>query len=126
MLVLAIINAQFNDKYKWIPNTYVNMKQGTRTKYQQMAVIARTSDNQFVYCIEPGTPLEEFTDYTGTDVNQAYVANMSQEQWKRIQLLAFYGYGYSDSEVNHSDLKVCNYSIYDLANCSTWLGYLFY
>lgn len=86
-------NAQFNDKYKWIPNTYVNMKQGTRTKYQQMAVIARTSDNQFVYCIEPGTPLEEFTDYTGTDVNQAYVANMSQEQWKRIQLLAFYGYG---------------------------------
>lgn len=98
-------NAQFNDKYKWIPNNYVNMKQGTRTKYQQMAVIARTSDNQFVYCIEPGTPLEEFTDYTGTDVNQAYVANMSQEQWKRIQLLAFYGYGYSDSEVNHSDLK---------------------
>ena len=97
--------AQFNDKYQWIPNTYVNMKQGTRTKYQQMAVIARTSDNQFIYCIEPGTPLEEFTDYTGTDVNQAYVANMSQEQWKRIQLLAFYGYGYSDSEVNHSDLK---------------------
>ena len=49
--------AQFNDKYQWIPNTFVNKEKGGNTKYQQLAVIARKSDNQFVYCIEPGTPL---------------------------------------------------------------------
>ena len=97
--------AQFNDKYQWIPNTFVNKEKGGNTKYQQLAVIARKSDNQFVYCIEPGTPLDSSQTYDGQDYDQSYVANMTQSQWRRIQLLAYYGYGYSDSEVNHNDLK---------------------
>lgn len=95
----------FNDKYKWIPDTFINKEKGSTKKYQQLAVITRKSDNQFVYCIEPGTPLDSNEIYTGQDYDQAYVANMTQSQWRRIQLLAYYGYGYSDSEVNHTDLK---------------------
>ena len=95
----------FNDKYKWIPDTFINKEKGSTKKYQQLSMITRKSDNQFVYCIEPGTPLDSNEIYTGQDYDQAYVANMTQSQWRRIQLLAYYGYGYSDSEVNHTDLK---------------------
>ncbi len=98
--------AEFNDKYKWIPNVYVSKKESNgRVHYQQLTMIARKGDNQFVYCIEPGTPLDPNETYTGQDYDQSYVANMTPEQWKRIQLLAYYGYGYSDSEVNHDDIK---------------------
>lgn len=95
----------FNDKYKWIPQTWINKQKGSTTKYQQLSVIARKSDNQFVYCIEPGVPLDSNQVYTGQDYDQSYVADMTQAQWRRIQLLAYYGYGYSDSQVNHTDLK---------------------
>lgn len=99
-------SAQFNDKYMWIPNTWVNKAEPSgRIHYQQLTMITRKSDNQFVYCIEPGTPLDPNTTYTGQDYDQSYVSNMTQAQWRRIQLLAYYGYGYSDSEVNHTDLK---------------------
>lgn len=98
--------AEFNDKYKWIPNVYVSKKESNgRVHYQQLTMIARKSDNQFVYCIEPGTPLDPNETYTGQDYDQSYVTNMTPEQWRRIQLLAYYGYGYSDSEVNHDDIK---------------------
>lgn len=90
---------------KWVPNTYVAKEKGTTRKYQQLSVIAKAVDGQFVYCMEPGTPINKNLVYSGTDTNQAYVANMTQSQWERIQLLAYYGYGYSDSEVNHNDLK---------------------
>ncbi len=95
----------FNDKYMWIPGTWVNKTKDGNTKYQQLTMIVRKSDNQFVYCIEPGTPLDNNQIYNGQDYDQAYVANITQSQWRRIQLLAYYGYGYSDSEVNHTDLK---------------------
>ena len=98
--------AEFNDKYKWIPNVYVSKKDSDGTiHYQQLTMIARKGDNQFVYCIEPGTPLDPNETYTGQDYDQSYVTKMTPEQWRRIQLLAYYGYGYSDSEVNHDDIK---------------------
>ena len=102
----ATYQEQFNDKYMWIPNTYVSKKESNgRVHYQQLTMITRKSDNQFVYCIEPGTPLDPNETYTGQDYDQSYVSNMTQAQWRRIQLLAYYGYGYSDSSVDHSDLK---------------------
>ncbi len=96
---------KFNERYKAIANTFVSKTKGSSTNYQQMFVMARKSDNQFVYCIEPGTSIDENALYTGQDYDQAYVANMTETEWERIQLLAYYGYGYSDSEVDHSDLK---------------------
>ena len=90
----------FNEKSKWLPNTFIAKEKGSTKKYQQLTVITRNSDGQFVYCIEPGTPLGDAI-HTGQDYDQAYVANMTNEQWRRISLLAYYGYGYGD----HTDLK---------------------
>ena len=47
----------FNDKYMWIPSTWISKTKCGNNKYQQLTMITRKSDNQFVYCIEPGTPL---------------------------------------------------------------------
>jgi len=90
----------FNDNAEWINAYIVKEKEGKR-KYQQMTLMVRNRDHQFVYCIEPGTPINGNTVMTGTDMNQAYIANMSKEEWQKIELLAYYGYGYE----NHTDIK---------------------
>lgn len=96
----ANYNDTINDKYIWIEGDYVVKEKGSTRKYQRMTYMIRNSDGQFVYCIEPGTPVAEGTVYPGQDYNQAYVANMTEDQWRRIELLAYYGYGYR----NHTDI----------------------
>lgn len=97
----ANYNESFNDKSQWIKGDYILKVKGSTRKYQQMTVITRNSDGQFVYCIEPGTPVAQGAIYPGQDFDQSYVANMTTEQWRRISLLAYYGYGYG----NHTDIK---------------------
>lgn len=93
------------EHYKWISNDYVvKEKKGVR-KYQQMSITVRNSDKQFVYCVEPGTSINKNNIYMGSDVNQAYIANMSEDEWNLINLIAYYGYGYKDSNIDHSELK---------------------
>lgn len=95
-------NDTFNEKSQYIKGDYILKVKGSTRKYQQMTVITRNSDGQFVYCIEPGTPIASgSTIYQGQDFNQSYIANMTNEQWRRISLLAYYGYGYG----NHTDIK---------------------
>lgn len=96
----ATYNETFNDKSQWISGDYILKVKGSTRKYQQMTVITRNSDGQFVYCIEPGTPVSEGAVYPGQDFDQSYVGQMTAEQWRRISLLAYYGYGYGD----HTDI----------------------
>lgn len=98
-------NVKLNDAYKWIPNEYIIKDNGVQKKYQQMTIITRTDNNQFVYCIEPLVPIDKSVTYTGATKNQSVIANITEEQWKRIVLLAYYGYGYVDSDVDHSNIK---------------------
>lgn len=93
-------NETFNDKSQWISGDYILKVKGSTRKYQQMTVITRNSDGSFVYCIEPGTPVSDGAVYPGQDFDQSYVGQMTQEQWRRITLLAYYGYGYG----NHTDI----------------------
>ena len=93
-------NETFNDKSQWISGDYILKVKGSTRKYQQMTVITRNSDGSFVYCIEPGTPVSDGAVYPGQDFDQSYVGQMTQEQWRRITLLAYYGYGYG----NHPDI----------------------
>ncbi len=97
---------QFNEVYMWIPNTYLaKEKPGTEPDYFQLSMITRKSNNQFVYCIEIHADLSPVNTYTGYDYNQSKFANLTPEQWQRIQLLAYYGYGYKDDTIDHSDIK---------------------
>ena len=93
------------EHYKWISNDYVVKEKNGVRKYQQMSITVRNSDKQFVYCVEPGTSINKNNIYMGSDVNQAYIANMSEDEWNLINLIAYYGYGYKDSNIDHSELK---------------------
>lgn len=93
-----------NDGGNWIANNYVVKEKGSIRKYQQMNVITRRSDGHFVYCVQPGTPIEE-KPITGYDSDWAIVSNMTQAQWNRVSQLSYYGYGYQDSSHNHTDIK---------------------
>lgn len=92
---------RFDDIAKWIPNTYIVKEKDGRKKYQQMSLIKRREDGQFVYCIEPGAAFDKNAFLIGYDENHASWANITEEEWQKIMLLAYYGYGYG----THTDLK---------------------
>lgn len=114
IICLLIISLAFSSKsraleYKdsfnegeWIKGEYVIKDNGNPKdkKYQQLTLIKRNSDNHFVYCLESTVKLKTGI-YTGYDENQDIYANISKEAWQRIELLAYYGYGYK----NHTDIK---------------------
>ena len=107
LIPIAKVNAQsyndtIDDKAHWIPGDYVIKQSGATKKYQQMVIMERRSDRQFVYCLQPGTMLDENLVYTGYDDEDAYLlSSMSKEQWTRIKLLAYYGYGYGSHTDQH-------------------------
>lgn len=75
-------------------------------------MIKSTADNEIYYCIEPEVPfllLNEavtgsHTIYEGmtTIINNS---RLTDATFKRVMLLAYYGYGYKSSGVDHSSLK---------------------
>lgn len=64
-------------------------------KYEQMRMFRRTSDNKIAYCIELWKTLSNET-MVGYDSNYLEHANITQEQWERIQLISYYGYDYKN------------------------------
>ena len=75
-------------------------------KYQQAAFIRRSEDNKFVYCLQPYTDINNnlpYYDVVRSDY--AKILGMSEAQWERISLLAYYGYQYNDNGYDHSNNK---------------------
>ncbi len=94
----------FLDKVEWISGDYVIKQKGSSKKYQQMYTIKRKSDNKFIYCIEPGVSIKEGKVVIGYDDNYLDVTKFTSEQWDRITKLAYYGYGYKDSNYDHTGI----------------------
>lgn len=63
------------------------------------------SENEFVYCLEPFVKVKLNTQYDIYEEDYLKVLNMSEEMWKRINLLAYYGYLYKDNLYDHTDYK---------------------
>ena len=80
--------------------SYAKVKNG-KTEYRKAKFKRRVSDNKIVYCIEPFVDMIENTNYRGYDYNYEKLLNMTKEDWTRISLLAYYGYGYK----NHTESK---------------------
>lgn len=117
MLVLGIIlipflnvNAQtykdsIIERDEWVAGDYIKKIKGNHIFFQQMTILKRASDRQYVYCIQPGTPIVDGVVYNGYDSDYAVISKMSEEQWNRVSLLAYYGYGYKDENVDHTAKK---------------------
>lgn len=81
--------------------SYAKVKNG-KTEYRQAKFKRRSSDNKIVYCIEPFVNMAENTNYKGYDANYEKVLSMSKSVWKRVSLLAYYGYNYKKDDINHT------------------------
>ena len=72
-------------------------------------MIKSTVDNKIYYCIDPATPL--VGSYSGSHniyTDKADIINntaLTQDKYKKVQLLAYYGYGYKDDYVDHTNKK---------------------
>lgn len=66
---------------------------------KQGGFIRRTSDNSFVYCVEPFVDLINYYTYDVYNNNQANYLEIDEKTWERISLIAYYGYQYG----NHTE-----------------------
>lgn len=87
-----------------IPNVFIKKyKPDGYVKYQQGAFIRRSEDNAFVYCLQPYVEINNNLPYYKiARSDYATYLNMTQEQWDRISLLAYYGYQYNENGYDHS------------------------
>ena len=90
---------------EWISNIYVKKDIPGRSKYEQSRFIRRSSDNQFVYCIQPFSGIDNSTPYEIIRSDYRSMLNFTEEQWERVSLLAYYGYQYNENGYNHNDKK---------------------
>lgn len=68
--------------------------------FRNAKAIRNVLNNNIAYCIEPFATLIDGTNYTGfIEYDSAF--NLTKEQWEKLKLLAYYGYGYK----NHLEEK---------------------
>ena len=85
----------------YLSNTYIKKEQGTLTHYLQLRWLY-DQDNKFIYCLNPFILIDlTGTGYEAYTTNYADYTKLTESQWQRVMLLAYYGYGY----LNHSDAK---------------------
>lgn len=108
--------------FEWIePKIYVNKYKDGVERSERIQVYHRRSDGSVAYCIQPGVDFSDTELITGYDYNQASFSGMSEDTWRKVSLLAYYGYGYG----NHTDIKwyaITQYEIWK-ANPLGWTTY---
>lgn len=89
------------------PSEYINnifikkIRKDGSGKYQTAQFIRRSEDNKFVYCLQPFVDIDNNYIYNIARSDYAAILNLSEVQWRKISLLAYYGYGYG----NHTEHK---------------------
>lgn len=60
---------------------------------------------EYVYCIEPFVKVKNGVKYNYHENNFAQILGISEELWKKINLISYYGYNYQDNYYNHTNTK---------------------
>lgn len=88
------------------PGTYyITHHRGTHYLWDEMKFIVRQSDNAFVYCIQPLVNINSNATYEMTTEDLSNVAQIDYATWKRIERIAYYGYGYNEGSIDHTAPK---------------------
>lgn len=96
------VNAKTDDIYaaEKIDGMYIRkISSSGKEVSKQGGFIRRTSDNSFVYCVEPFVDLINYYTYDVYNNNQANYLEIDEKTWERISLIAYYGYQYG----NHTE-----------------------
>lgn len=72
-------------------------------------MIKSTIDNRIYYCVDPALALDGAVigshDIVSGKENIIGKANLTAEKYRQVHLLAYYGYGYKDNNVDHKSKK---------------------
>lgn len=80
---------------EFISNVYIKkIKTNGTGKYEQARFLRRSEDNAFVYCMQPFVSIDNNYVYNVARSDYELYLNMSKEQFRKINLYAYYGYGY--------------------------------
>ena len=86
---------------EWISGIYINKVKSGVIHYRQARFIRKKSDSKVAYCIEPFEDMKTSGSYSGYDNDYAKRLGISDSKWNKINLIAYYGYGYN----GHTDEK---------------------
>ncbi len=80
----------------WTPVYLAKIDSNGKGSYEQGRFILRKEDGAFLYCLQPfvSFDLSQVKNYDFAEENYAVLLNMSEETWERVNLLAYFGYGY--------------------------------
>lgn len=85
-----------------IPDVYIRKISSTGEEtVKQGLFIRRRSDNHFVYCIEPFVSLINNHTYAVVTSNYPEILGVSEENWQKISLIAYYGYQYDSHTADY-------------------------
>ena len=102
--ILLIINVRFVKaesfvEGKFISGQYVNKVKNGVINYATMQFI-RDNNGNIVYCLEPYVLFNEGDDYTKYEWDLSSYNKLSEEDRRKIELIAYYGYGYTGRSTN--------------------------
>ena len=96
------VNAKTDDIYaaEKIDGMYIRkISSSGKEVNKQGGFIRRTSDNSFVYCVEPFVDLINYYTYDVYNNNQDKYLGIDKNTWEKLSLIAYYGYQYG----NHTE-----------------------
>lgn len=82
---------------------YIMHTKGNSNMWFQGRFILRNTDGHFVYCVQPFVEIKEDATYDVSTEDIAQTLSMSKDTWNQIARVAYYGYGYKDSNYDHTD-----------------------
>lgn len=82
------------------------VKYETHNFHEQATIYRRSSDNDYVYCIENWAKLTGagIGDYVQKDLNDSS-NRLNKEQLLEIEAIGYFGYGYKDNNYDHTSKK---------------------
>ena len=101
VLKLEVYAENYSDKFiisDIIEDIYYAKEKNGSIEYRKAKFKRRVDDKKIVYCIEPFVDMVENKAYKGYDYNYESLLKISKEDWERISLLSYYGYGYPGHE----------------------------
>lgn len=92
LFLIDTVKAETMEVGDYVSKIYMKKVKGESKRYLRSQWIYRSSDHQFVYCLEPWTNIIEGENYQVA--NDVEGTNISKEILEKVKLIAYYGYGY--------------------------------
>ncbi|MBR1376670.1 MAG: Cys-Gln thioester bond-forming surface protein [Bacilli bacterium] len=83
-------------------DSVAKIKNGVLTSTAMISILYDMDTGEWVYCLQPSTELKDGYLYQGYSGEEALTyTGLTEEQRTRIHLIAYFGFGYQDSNHNH-------------------------